>query len=255
MFRNTLAVSLIISLYVTSCSTRLEQAQSNADPKAQEIVDKAIAKHGGAAYESAAVGFDFREKHYTVQRFPDRYVYTRSWQDSIGYVEDVLVNSTRLTRTVDGDTVELTDEWAFKYANSVNSVFYFALLPYGLNDAAVIKKYLGEVTIKGKPYHKVQITFQQEGGGKDFEDVFIYWFDKDTYQLDYLAYYYNTDETGIRFREAYNRQTVDGILFQDYVNYEPIDSTITVHQTDEQLEKGLLKELSRIENEKLESLK
>ncbi|MEQ8812483.1 MAG: DUF6503 family protein, partial [Imperialibacter sp.] len=98
-------------------------------------------------------------------------------------------------------------------------------------------------------------TFQQEGGGKDFEDVFIYWFDKDSYQLDYLAYYYNTDETGIRFREAYNRQTVDGILFQDYINYAPIDSTITVHQTDDQLEKGLLKELSRIENEKLESLK
>jgi hypothetical protein len=101
----------------------------------------------------------------------------------------------------------------------------------------------------------VQITFQQQGGGKDFEDVFIYWFDKDTYQLDYLAYYYNTDETGIRFREAYNRQTVDGILFQDYVNYEPIDSNITVHQTDEQFERGLLKELSRIQNERMESLK
>ncbi|MEQ8812547.1 MAG: DUF6503 family protein, partial [Imperialibacter sp.] len=79
MIRNILAVSLIITLYVTSCSTKVEQAQSNTDPKAQEIVDKAIAEHGGAAYESVAVGFDFREKHYTVERYPDRYVYTRSW--------------------------------------------------------------------------------------------------------------------------------------------------------------------------------
>jgi len=247
-------LSYVILLVVAACSTPTEQKQQVADPRAQEVVDKAIAYHGGAAYQTAAIGFDFRDKHYTVKRLPDKYVYTRSWQDTIGFVEDILVNSTDLIRKVDRDTVALTQEWAFKYANSVNSVLYFAMLPYGLNDQAVIKKYLVEVTVKGKPYHKVQITFQQQGGGKDFEDVFVYWFDKATYQLDYLAYYYNTDETGIRFREAYNRQTVGGILFQDYINYAPLDSTATVFQTDELLEKGQLKELSRIENENMAAL-
>jgi len=257
MFKPGLIFIILFSLLLTSCSEEKPSGQSAppADPLAQEIVDKAIEAHGGAAYQTVFAGFDFRDKYYTVQRLGDRYAYTREFADSTGQVKDVLVNSSKLTRTVNGDTVALTDEWHGKYLNSVNSVLYFALLPYGLNDPAVKKKYLGETAIRGKAYHKIEITFQQQGGGKDFEDVFVYWFGKDSYQLDYLAYYYNTDETGIRFREAYNRQVVDGVVFQDYVNYKPADSTSTVYDTDSLFEKGLLTELSKIENENLKSLK
>lgn len=247
---------LALAICFTSCTTKVEQKNSNADPKAKEVVDLAIEKHGGDAYASLAVGFDFRDRHYTVRRHPDKFVYTRSWaDDSLGEVEDIVINSSQLTRLVNGDTVTLSDEWSFKYANSVNSVLYFMQLPYGLNDAAVKKKYLGEETIKGKPYHKIEITFEQEGGGKDYEDIFVYWFDLTTHQLDYFAYYYNTDETGIRFREAYNRQVIDGITFQDYVNYMPVDSTATVYEQAALFEQMKLKELSKIENERLESLK
>lgn len=250
-----LIYSLLIALLITCCTTKKnDQSNGSEDPKAQEVVDKAIARHGGEAYSSVAVAFDFRDRHYTAHRQPHQYIYTREWDDSLGHVTDILVNSSQLTRTINGDTVALTDEWAFKYANSVNSVLYFALLPSGLNDGAVNKKYLGEERIKGKDYHKVEITFDQQGGGKDFEDIFVYWFAKDTHDMDYFAYYYNTDETGIRFREAYNRQQLNGVTFQDYVNYEPLDSTATVYQQAELFEKGELKELSRIENEGLRGL-
>jgi len=257
MPKSRLLSSVAFVLFLMSCDEKKPSSQSTppADPLAQEIVDKAIQAHGGAAYQTIYAGFDFREKYYSVQRLDDRYIYTREFEDSTGRIKDVLVSSSKLTRTVNGDTVALTDEWHGKYLNSVNSVLYFALLPYGLNDAAVKKKYLGETTVKGKAYHKIEVTFQQQGGGKDFEDVFVYWFAKDTYRLDYLAYYYNTDETGIRFREAYNQQVVDGVVFQDYVNYKPADSTSTVYDTDSLFEKGLLTQLSKIENENLKSLK
>ncbi len=253
MLKNVLFFALVLIGFMAGCSS--ETTNSNtADAKAQEIVDKAIEAHGGQAYHSAAFEFDFRDRHYSWQRNPDHYVYTRTFQDSLGVLKDVLINSSQLTRTLNGDTVALTSEWQTKYANSVNSVLYFIQLPYQLNDPAVNKKYLGEETIKGEPYHKIEITFDQQGGGKDYEDVFVYWFHQRTFFLDYFAYYYNTDETGVRFREAYNRQKVGGIVFQDYVNYEPVDTTATVYQQAELFEKGQLKELSRIENKDIQPL-
>lgn len=91
---------------------------------------------------------------------------------------------------------------ALKYYNSVNSVHYFAYLPQGLNDKAVQKELLGEVVLKGEPYYKVRVTFAQEGGGNDYEDVFIYWFHKQKFTMDYLAYEFHVDGGGMRFREA-----------------------------------------------------
>ena len=245
---------LPVTMALSGCATDKSQNKKPQDQKAQEIVDKAIEAHGGKAYENAAFEFDFRGRHYTSRRLKDRYIYTRSFQDSTGQVTDILVNSSQLTRTINGDTVPLSAEWQSRYGNSVNSVLYFIQLPYGLNDPAVNKKYLGETTIKGKPYHEVEITFDQQGGGKDYEDVFVYWFNKETNLMDYFAYYYNTDETGIRFREAYNQQKVGGIIFQEYVNYAPIDSTTTVYQQAKLFENGGLEELSRIENENLQPM-
>ena len=59
------------------------------------------------------------------------------------------------------------------YSASVNSVHYFAVLPYGLDGKAVNKTYVNKVDIKGKSYHKIKVTFNEEGGGEDFEDVFM----------------------------------------------------------------------------------
>ncbi len=100
---------------------------------------------------------------------------------------------------------------AVKYTGSVNSVHYCSVLPYGLNDAAVQKKLLEETSINQKPYYKVQISFAEDGGGEDFDDVFIYWIDKKTFKVDYLAYSFHENDGGMRFREATNERFVNGI--------------------------------------------
>ena len=132
-----------------------------------------------------------------------------------------------------------------KYSNSVNSVHYFALLPYGLNDPAVVKTYVGEESLGQKTYHKLEITFMQDGGGKDHDDVFIYWFDVDTYRLDYLAYKYYTDGGGMRFREAFNQRVINGIHLADYENYKPEQPT-ELEKMGQAFESGTLKLLSTI---------
>ena len=141
---------------------------------------------------------------------------------------------------------------AFKYSNSVNSVHYFAMLPYGLNDPAVNKKFIGETNINGKDYFKVEVTFKKEGGGKDYEDVFLYWFNKESYKLEYLAYSYITDGGGMRFRESYNERFVNGLRFLDYRNYKPESKDVSLVDLDSLFEAKQLKLLSKIELKNIE---
>lgn len=223
----------------------------NKDP--QKIIDQAIAAHGGQLFEGKTVTFSFRDKHYLVQRKPEGYTYIRSFEDdSLGQVKDVLLNSTTLERYANDTLLNISDEWKFKYANSVNSVLYFFQLPYGLNDAAVRKKYLGQKVINDQLYEKVQVTFMQENGGKDFEDVFVYWINAKTSTLDYLAYSYLTDGGGVRFRQAINRRQINGMTFQDYINFKPASEKAIVQSLDQAFIDASLIELSQIVNENIE---
>lgn len=214
---------------------------------ANTIVNKTIEVSGGKKYTVAEVEFDFRDKHYKSLRRNEIYQYERVFKDSIQVIRDVL-NNRGFQRFIDNKEVVVADTMSVKYAASVNSVHYFALLPYGLNDAAVIKNKLGEVSINGKNYHKIKVTFQEEGGGEDFEDVFLYWINTETYTIDYLAYsYQEASGVGIRFREAYNIRTVNGLRFVDYNNFKPADENLNLFDTDKAFENGKLKLLSKIE--------
>jgi len=197
------------------------------------------------------VSFDFRDRTYTLRRGKGSYTYIRAWQDdSLGFVQDILINSKDFTRFQDGDTVVLNDKLSGKYASSVNSVFYFFQIPYVLNDGGVIKKYIGEFEIKGEPYLGVQITFSEKGGGEDHDDVFLYWIHEEFSTIDFFAYSYIRDGGGVRFREAINRRKAGGLLVQDYVNYKAEKSTPLMNLPD-LFHQGKLKELSKIENTKV----
>ncbi len=215
---------------------------------AQAIIDSAISKTGGAKYENLKVAFDFRNKSYQLERENGKFIYQRVFSDSSeNKFVDKLWNA-GFERTMNDSAISLPDEKINAYSNSVNSVMYFTLLPFGLNDLAVEKELLPAVSIKNNDYHKIKVTFRQEGGGEDFDDVFIYWFRKDNFQLDYLAYKYHTDGGGIRFREAYGRSGFAGVAFANYINYKPKSQEIDFLAIDELFENGELIEVSRIEN-------
>lgn len=234
-------------LALTLFTTCTNPSQENKEFTAQEIVDKAIEVAGGQYIVNAEIEFDFRNRHYKSIRNGGEFQYERIFKDSLDIVRDVL-NNDGFERYINDTVATLTpDSMKVKYANSVNSVLYFALLPYGLNDPATIKKRLDGVTIDGKEYHKVQISFQQEGGGKDYEDVFVYWIEREKFTVDYFGYTYITDGGGARFRKAYNHRMVNNIRFSDYVNYKPKENRLDVESFDIALLNDELKELSRIE--------
>ena len=210
---------------------------------ANDIVDACIKKHGGDKYNNAHFFFDFRKHHFEYHYKNGQYRYERHSRD--GRNKDILTND-GFKRTVDGEEVELTEKQIRGFSNSVNSVHYFAFLPFFLNDNAVNKKLFGESTIKGKEYFKVQVTFNQDGGGDDHDDIYMYWIGKEDFALDYLAYSFHVNEGGVRFRSAYNKRVVGGITFQDYVNYKH-DKDTPVSELDALFENSELIELSKIE--------
>lgn len=244
---------LLLTLFCFACSPQKKEAVQNAAPKSkvQEVIDKSIEFHQMGSLNNAEFSLTFRDIEYTYRNNNGMYEYTRTQIDSLGAtILDKMDNDT-LIRYTNGVATDVVDEKRAAYTRSVNSVIYFFRLPYGLNDPAVKKAYIGETDIKGKTYHEVKITFEQEGGGEDFDDVFLYWFDKEDYSMDYMAYLYHTDGGGMRFREAINPRRVNGMLIQDYINLKPEDESIDIMTIDELYVDGQLIELSKIINEKV----
>lgn len=223
--------------------------QFACQPTAQSIIDETISAHGGEVYKSLDVEFDFRKMHYVIKTNGNEYQYERHQTDSSGIkTVDVLTNNA-FVRTIGGEEVSVADSMVTKYSSSINSVAYFFLLPAPLNDAAANKKRLEDVKIKGQSYFQIEVTFAQEGGGKDFQDRFVYWINQQTKEIDYLAYSYETNGGGVRFREAYNVRTENGLRFCDYRNYGLEDLKTPLEALPALFEAGTLPLLSSIENE------
>lgn len=238
--KNTLLV-IALTAFFSACNT-------TPKPDAQNIIDETITRAGGEAYNTLDLSFEFRGKQYMVKRDYGAYEFTRITQNDSLVRKDVVTNDA-FQRFENDALIEVPDSMAVRYTSSINSVQYFTLLPYGLNDAAVQKELLGEEVINDVLYHKVRVTFAEEGGGEDFEDVFIYWIDSEGYTVDYLAYsYIETDDIGMRFRRAYNVRTVEGIRFVDYENYKPTTDHPELENLAQDFQNGHLKLLSKIEN-------
>lgn len=216
----------------------------------ENIVDKAIEVSGMEKMRNAEASFTFRKYSYEYKRKNGRFTYTRMGKNKDStLVRDVYTND-GLTRYVADTVAELTEKRKNAYTNSVNSVMYFAFLPLWLKDPAVILENRGGSVVKGKEYHKIRVTFKQEEGGDDFEDVFLFWFDVQDYSMDYLAYKYFTGKGGMRFRVAYNQRAINGVAIQDYRNLQPkIKDGVNFDEIENAFERGKLEELSIIELE------
>ncbi|MCG2460066.1 deoxyribose-phosphate aldolase [Flavobacteriaceae bacterium F89] len=235
------AFFLLSIITICSCGGKMDSTI-----EAQRIVDNSIAVSGGELYKTSNVSFNFRSMKYVLQIIEGQRVMKRIFGADSSQMID-MVGPNGFQRFLKGGLVHVSDSMANVYSNSINSVHYFAYLPYGLNDPAVNKKLLGEIKLEGTEYYKVKVTFDKEGGGDDYEDTFIYWFNKKNYKPDYLAYEFHTDGGGMRFRKAYNERYVNGIRFVDYDNYKTVGGNASILKIDSLFLQNKLKPLSKIE--------
>ena len=233
---------LFLSLLLLNCN---EKQSKSID--ADEIIQKSITVSGVEKLNVSKIAFDFREFHFIAERNQGKFELQRQFKDSIGSIHDYL-NNKGFERRINDTLVNLPDSLSTKYAASVNSVHYFAVLPYGLDGNAVNKTLLKDVNIKDKPYHKIKVDFNQDGGGEDFEDEYIYWINTQTSKIDYFAYSYKEiDGMGFRFREAYNERYINGVRFVDYNNFKPKGTKVSLENLDTLFNENNLELLSKIE--------
>ena len=221
--------------------------------KAELILEKTINSHGGDLYSTANYSFIFRGDTYSFKNDNEHFEYSKQSKKEKTVIQDFLKND-KLIRVVNGDTIKLSAPKIKRATGALNSVIYFATLPHKLNDKAVNATYVGETVIKNESYTVINITFNQENGGDDFEDQFHYWINTKTNKIDYLAYNYQVNGGGVRFRSAYNKRVIDGVTFLDYINYKAKADT-ALKDLPKLYEAGELKELSKIKTENIINLK
>jgi len=236
---------VVFSLLLFNCKNETKLATLAAD----NIIDKSIKVSGGDKIGNSEISFDFRSMTYYSKRNNGNYKYSRYIIKGNDSIYDEL-NNDRFTRIVNEQPVKLSDSLKTLYSASVNSVHYFSVLPFGLNDNAVNKTLLEEEQINNQDYYKIKVTFNQQGGGEDYEDIFVYWINKQSFKLDYLAYSYNEDDgVGMRFREAYNERFVNGLRFVDYYNYKAEDASVKLFDLGKAFSNNKLNLVSKIELE------
>ncbi|MDT0675995.1 DUF6503 family protein [Autumnicola musiva] len=237
-------ISMLLMLW--SCNNSAE------DPKAEEIVDKAIEIAGGENYERAGIKFNFRNKSYKSTRNNGEFQLERIVVDSLGAeIRDVLSNQ-GLKRFRNDSAVMVADSLINSISNSVNSVHYFVQLPFGLNAPAANKTLVGHDTINNEGYYEIKVVFEADGGGIDHEDEYLYWINDDTFTVDYLAYNFEVNGGGVRFRKAINPRVINGIRFVDYENFKYDDANVELKKLDSLYTAGELSLVSKIFTEDIE---
>lgn len=247
-FKNRICLGALPIIALGIITITVLNACVQKEDKAIKIINESISKHGGQLYLDKTVEVTFRKFQLKIDHRKDTFRYERNYPDSTGWVQEVFSNEITY-RNVNDERQDLDKKTIDKFQNGINAMVYFIMLPYRLQDEAVLPEYLGKEMIKDVEYHKIRVIFKREGGGQDHEDVYLYWFTED-YSLDYLAYEYYSDETGRRFREAFNRRDVNGIVFQDYNNYaEEIEGDFST--IGKRFEMGELKKLSLVSLEEI----
>lgn len=224
--------------------------QSPKSKKVEEIINTVVVNSG---FDSAifSVNFDFRDHHYSLTQKPSFYSFSRSIIQKEVEVKDIMTSNQTLKRYLDGVPIKISDSIRGVYSNSLNSVMYFFQLPKPLQDPSVIKVLMSSIEINGYSYWTIKVTFKEEGGGEDYQDEYRYWINQNNYEIDFLAYNYQSDGGGTRFRRAINKRKINGIFFQDYENYKPFQIFEQLDNLPKLFEQGNLELISLIENKNI----
>ena len=229
---------LMIIVFLLACFSACNLSE------ADKIIAKSIAFYKMEKLRDATLEFKFRNASFKVMQHGGQFKYERFYTDSTGSFHDILTND-GFKRLLNDKELPLDKKESDKYRQSLNAVVYFLYLPLKLTDASVIKKYLGKTQIKGKLYHKIEISFENSKEAGDHMDVYYYWFDAEDYSMDHFAY----SSGGNRFREVLRTHKAGAVLVQDYINYQmPINDSLTqVEKYDSLYVAGRLRVLSKIE--------
>lgn len=236
----------MFSFCLLSCNSENKSSALSVD----EIIQFAIQKSGTEQFINSKVQFKFRGKTYTSIPTCKGFKYSREYKIEDNKIKDELYQN-KFQRRINNTKIEVSDSLAFIYSESINSVFYFVQLPYRLQDNAVNKELIGVESDSLNEFYKIKVDFKQEGGGEDFEDVYFYWINTTTFQIEYLAYSFQVNGGGIRFRKVIDSEKINSIQFLTFENYQPKENNLLLQNSLTNFKDNKYELLSLIENDSI----
>lgn len=235
--------SVVAALGSVGCTTGAsvrEGAESKSEGAAW--VRRAVQAHGAARLAEATVDFSFRGTPHRMTRSGGRFRFER-WPRPDQH--EVLTNE-GYALFVNGERAKLSAAAAAARARSLNSVVYFASLPYVLEDPAVNAVHAGQQEVDGETYDVLEVTFDLEGGGEDHDDRFRYWLDPESGELELMAYSFTRGEGGVRLRVRTSTVGAGGVTFVNWKNFGDPNADTPLSQLPKLWLQGELPELSEI---------
>lgn len=186
---------------------------------AEDVVTAAIERHGGDRFDQVSIRWEFRSVPFGLDRDDGRFRYSRVMLDEQEIDILQVIGNDGTWIEVNGVPQELDASTRPTVESEINATVYLGFLPFRLDDAAVRMTDLGTAELEGRLYRKVEVSFEEDGGGRGWENRFVYWFRDGEWTLDYFAYAEPTTPPTTRFRRAVNPREIGGLLIQDYENY------------------------------------
>lgn len=214
--KNLHALSALLTLLATSPALA-----ETAKLQRLDIVDRAIAHHGGELYSNSEIELQMCSKSGCSDlrtRVEGGLFDLEAAADMRGDRRRVRITNDSVEwdeagarQTFDADRAQGLRDW-------VMARVYFTFLPFRLNDESVYKQDLGLESWDGRELHKVKVTFTP-GSSTHAQDEYLYWFDPESARLEQFAYSYATDGGGLRFRRLVRHRRIGGILFFGQENF------------------------------------
>ncbi len=181
----------LLLLTVTACKDKKETAvpteepqpelSQNTTPTYPETLVKVFNAHGGLD-----VWNDMRTLEFTMEKPDGNEITTTDLKERYSLIEmpkSMIGFDGEHVWTKSNDGSKLDKDPKFYY----NLMFYFYAMPFIVADNGIIYDEYKPLQFEGKEYPGIRISYQS-GVGESPEDEYVLYYDKDTYQMTWLAY-------------------------------------------------------------------
>ena len=219
-----------------------------------EIVDRAIAHHGGRVFTDSEMRFELCSKSgcSAIRTRVEGGLFDHEVSGSVSAGERwVRITNDTVEWRENGESQPVDAEREQGLRDWVMARIYFALLPFRLNDPGVYKEDLGLEEWGGQRLHKVKVTFTP-GSSTHAQDEYLYWFDPESGHLELFAYSYATSGGGLRFRRTFDHRTIGGVRFFDQENHGVEGADLSVDLVTPEYVESAMRHVSTIRLDKIQ---
>lgn len=212
---NKFLAILVLATFLLACNSKEESPEFSG----AELIDKAIAAHGGDLYKNATINFELNDYLFEFTRDGYNYNY-KMWQDRDTVVIAAHTFNGGIEYTENDSVIDRGARLTNMFKNRINNIAYDFYIPYEFTTNDVIATYLTSEYLRQRLYHKVKISFKTPAGAEPDLRSYMLWIDAESFEVDFIGKENNPNSGKKQFSAAAYKRRVGGMLFSDFELYQ-----------------------------------